>query len=150
MQQPDKRTSLPFFLVQLTSSFFSCDMLSPNKDSVGKPVRFSSEKGNGCCAGQKQGRFFFSSYEHKIKYLCRTNNGRNTEEMAHQIVSPKKTSKCYISILPQKKFLRAISFSQNDVKSFVFSSMFTCSANCFRCLGLGGSHWRYGGLLFKC
>ena len=52
----------------------------------------------------------FSSYKHKIKYLCRTNNGRNTEEMAHQIASPKKTSKCYILILAQKKFLRAISF----------------------------------------
>ena len=43
-----------FFLVKTsnktktTSSFFSADdMPSPNKDSVGKPVGFNAEKGNG-------------------------------------------------------------------------------------------------------
>ena len=64
----------------------------------------------GAVLDKNRADFFCSIYKHKIKYLCRTNNGRNTEEMAHQIVSPKKTSKFYILILPQKKFLRAISF----------------------------------------
>ena len=50
MQQPDKRTSLLFFLVPFTSSFFSRDMPSPNKASVGIPVGFPAEKGNGLCS----------------------------------------------------------------------------------------------------
>ena len=74
----------------------------------------------GAVLDKNRADFFCSIYKHKIKYLCRTNNGKNTEEMAHQIVSPKKTSKCYISILPQKKFLRAISFPRMTWKALFF------------------------------
>ena len=67
MQQGDRRTSLPFLSCQTsksktktTSSFFSADdMPSPNKDSVGKPVGFNAEKGNGQhCDRQKRADFF--------------------------------------------------------------------------------------------
>ena len=84
----------------------------------------------GAVLGKNRADFFLLKLWAQNK-VCRTNNGRNFYST------------------PKEIFASNI-FSQNDVKSFVFSSMFTCSANCFRCLGLGGSHWRYGGLLFKC
>ena len=35
-------------------------------------------------------------------------------------------------------------FCLNDLADFIFASVCSCLANCFRCLGLGGSHWRHG------
>ena len=35
-------------------------------------------------------------------------------------------------------------FCLNDLAGFIFSSVCSCLANCFRSLGLGGSQWRHG------
>ena len=116
MQQPDKRTSLLFFLVRFTSSFFSRDMPSPNKASVGIPVGFPAEKGNGLCSRQK-GQTCYLSWE-----LNKTERGRERDLFCD--ASNKKLF-CIIWIV-------------------YISICVVCLANCFRCLGLGGSDSRHG------